>query len=94
MVRNELYQMHRIGSSFLVRKWDVPFTNPGVTDTTQAGWNAACRQSALITGEGAQTTELKALPLRLALGEKTHTTHTLGRTLPKHLHGQPSLRPG
>lgn len=69
--------MHRIGSSFLVRKWDVPFTNPGVTDTTQAGWNAARRQShADHWGGRADNGAQGAAPELGTWGENTYTRHT------------------
>lgn len=81
MIKHELYKMHRIGSSFLVSKRDMPVRRPwgyGRRRSSVRGamWEAQGAGSpVLITVEGFQRTKQHALP-QCRLGEQTHPTDT------------------
>lgn len=91
MVKNKLYKMHGIASSLLVLKWDVPFTNPGVTDTAeQRGRHTAQEALAQHCGGLAENRSkrhcLSHDATHVSLGRNTYNRHTRGGTISKHFH--------
>lgn len=82
--------MHGIGSSLLVLKWDVPFTNPGVTDTTRAVWKAYCAEVPALHCGGladSRSNRHSHNATYIYLGRNTYNrTHTHGGAISKHFH--------